>query len=102
MKRTLSLAALLIVGSTIHAVAAEPASSAAASADTLASHSALLSAAANAEQARKLLQSQGYTNVSQLNRDANGRWIGTATKDGKQRMVSVGLPPQTSGPSSTN
>jgi hypothetical protein len=100
--RTISLVALLAAGSSIHAIAGERSSSASASADTVATQSAQLSVAANAEQVRKLLQSQGYTNVSGLTRDANGRWTGTATKDGQQKIVSIALPTGRTAPSATN
>lgn len=41
-------------------------------------------------QARQHLLHLGYTNVSELNKDQNGKWIGTATtKDGEPRAVAV-------------
>lgn len=40
-------------------------------------------------QARALLQSKGYANVSPLMNDRNGIWHGTATKDEKRVNVSV-------------
>lgn len=40
-------------------------------------------------QARKLLQSHGYDDVSPLVNDRSGIWRGTATKDGKPVHVSV-------------
>lgn len=43
-------------------------------------------------QARKHLLSQGYTAVSHLERDADGRWTGTATKDGKTVIVAIKVP----------
>lgn len=43
-------------------------------------------------EARKHLLSQGYTAVSELERDANGRWTGTATKDGKTVIVAIKVP----------
>lgn len=42
--------------------------------------------------ARKHLLSQGYTTVSDLERDANGRWTGTAMKDGKTVIVAIKIP----------
>ena len=98
--RTISLVALLAAGSSIHAIAGERASSA--SADTVATHSAQLTVAANVEQVRKLLLSQGYTNVSELSRDANGRWTGTATKNGQKKIVSVALPTSRTAASAAN
>jgi putative membrane protein len=51
------------------------------------------------ENARQHLQHLGYTNVSQLQKDAHGNWAGTAVKDGKTVPVSVGVK---GGASSTN
>jgi protein-disulfide isomerase len=44
------------------------------------------------DQARKHLVSQGYTAVSHLEKDADGRWTGTATKDGKIVIVAIKVP----------
>ena len=41
------------------------------------------------EDARKHLMQQGYTNVSELVKDAQGKWVGSATKDGKTVPVAV-------------
>ena len=41
------------------------------------------------EDARKHLTQQGYTNVSELVKDAQGKWVGSATKDGKTVPVAV-------------
>lgn len=41
------------------------------------------------ENARQHLTRQGYTNISPLERDINGKWTGTATKDGKRIAVAV-------------
>lgn len=40
-------------------------------------------------QARKLLESKGYANVSTLVNDPSGIWRGTATRDERQVAVSV-------------
>jgi hypothetical protein len=32
---------------------------------------------------------KGYTNVSELVKDAQGKWVGSATKDGKTVLVAV-------------
>lgn len=48
--------------------------------------------AASAEQARVLLASQGYTGISPLDQDDDGRFTGTAVKDGKTVFVAVALP----------
>ena len=41
------------------------------------------------EDARKHLMQQGYTSVSELVKDAQGKWVGSATKDGKTVPVAV-------------
>jgi hypothetical protein len=41
------------------------------------------------DHARQHLTHLGYTNVSPLQRDANGNWTGTAVKDGKTVPVAV-------------
>jgi len=43
------------------------------------------------DQARKHLMQLGYTNISALEKDADGKWIGTATKDGKTVAVAVDI-----------
>jgi hypothetical protein len=40
-------------------------------------------------QARSRIESNGFTNVSDLRKDAEGVWRGTATKDGRQQSVAV-------------
>ena len=45
------------------------------------------------EDARKHLMQQGYTNVSELTKDAQGKWVGSATKDGKTVPVAVDVQP---------
>ena len=102
LKRTISLVALLATIFSVHGMAGEPASSTLTAADIVATHSGQLSVAANGEQMRKLLQSQGYTNVSELSRDANGRWTGTTIKNGDRKLVAVALPMNRTAPSTTN
>jgi putative membrane protein len=41
------------------------------------------------QQAREHLLHLGYTNVSELSKDENGVWRGSATKDGKTLSVAV-------------
>lgn len=94
MKSTLTLAALIVAGLSTSVFAADAPAAAAAPAAAV-SESAAMSSAANAEQARKLLIAQGYTNVSELTRDDKGRWNGTATKDGKTAIVAIALPEKT-------
>jgi hypothetical protein len=45
------------------------------------------------DHARQHLMHIGYKNVSQLQKDANGNWAGTAVKDGKTVPVAVGVKP---------
>lgn len=52
----------------------------------------LLDAASAEYQARLHLAHQGYVNISPLARDEDGRWIGTAMKDGKTMIVAVAFP----------
>ena len=89
MIRTFAILALSTVGFALPAMAAEgqkfdPAQTAAFSAE--------LTNAAKAQQARLQLAQQGYTNISPLDRDETGRWVGTAMKDGKKVFVGVILP----------
>lgn len=57
-----------------------------------AAFSAELTNAANAQQARIQLAHQGYTGISPLYRGEQGRWMGTAVKDGETVIVGVLLP----------
>jgi putative membrane protein len=43
------------------------------------------------EDARQHLMRQGYTSVSTLVKDANGKWVGSGTKDGRTVPVAVGV-----------
>lgn len=72
-----------------------------ANAGELNAHSAELSNAAAAHQAQLVLASQGYVNVAISGRDDDGRWTGTAWKDGKTVLVAVALP-KPEGPVVTN
>lgn len=42
-------------------------------------------------QARQHLFHLGYTDVSELTKDEDGKWVGTATKDGQKRTVAVDI-----------
>jgi hypothetical protein len=99
MTRTLTLASILMAAFSLPALAvdapAAPAADAKTDASATAAQSAELTTQANADQARKLLLAQGYTNVSDLSRDNNGRWTGTATKDGKTIFVAIAVPTPT-------
>jgi hypothetical protein len=57
-----------------------------------AAFSAELANVANAEQARIQLAHQGFTGISPLYGGEQGRWTGTAVKDGKTVIVGVLLP----------
>lgn len=47
----------------------------------------------DAKQAHNILAARGFVNISSLDRDDDGRWVGTAVKDGKTIFVAVALPP---------
>lgn len=107
MTRTLYLAAALAAGFATQAFAAEQAASPstnapAAAAQAVAAQAAALTADSNAQVARKVLLAQGYSNVSELNRDAKGHWAGTAVKDGKTVGVAIALPSKEISASKTN
>ncbi|MEQ1651326.1 MAG: hypothetical protein ABL897_02445 [Hyphomicrobium sp.] len=88
MIRILSLAAVaaVVAGPAIAADAVQSKT------ETAPAVSAYLSDTAAALQARKHLVSQGYINVSTLEKDSRGLWTGTATKDGKTTIVAIKLP----------
>lgn len=98
MIRSLALAAILSTGLTLPALAGD-APTTDAGADP-AAFTATLNYAASANTARKILIGRGYTQVSDLTRREDGRWTGTAMKDGKIVMVGVDLP--VAPPSATN
>jgi hypothetical protein len=88
MIRALTLAAALAAGLAFPVLAA----------DTATTNEAGAAPAATAkhfgnffteDQARQHLMHLGYANVSSLEKDVNGRWVGTATKDGKTVGVAV-------------
>jgi len=45
------------------------------------------------DQARQHLLHLGYTNISDLQKDQTGKWVGTASKDGKTVPVAVSAKP---------
>jgi periplasmic protein CpxP/Spy len=102
MKSALFLAAALAAGLATQAFAAEQAASPATNAPAVSAQAAALTADANAQVARKILLAQGYSNVSELNRDAKGHWAGTAVKDGKTVGVAIALPNKEISVSKTN
>lgn len=89
MIRALSIAALATAGLAAPAFAGEKAANDMAA---VSAHAAKLADAYTAKQAHRLLASQGYINISALDRDESGRWTGTALKDGKTIFVAVVLP----------
>jgi hypothetical protein len=91
MIRSLTLAAALAVGMSTSVFAADTNGPAAQNLFT-------------ETQARQHLLHLGYTNVSELAKDEDGRWVGTATtKDGQSRAVAVDVRgPAGSKTSSTN
>ena len=102
MNRNLAVIALAAAAFSAPAFAAETAVAPATNANPAVVEAGALTVSANAEQARKLLQSQGYTNVSDLNRDASGRWTGTASKDGKTIFIAIALPTPAPATPATN
>ncbi len=92
MIRKIALTAALCSGFSMAAIAGD-APAVSADADP-AQFTAGLNHAASAETARKILIGRGYTQVSDLSRGEDGRWTGTAMKDGKVVMVGVELPPK--------
>ena len=80
MIRALALAAALAVGATLPALAD----------DTQAAAPAFQSIFTET-QARQHLMHLGYTDVSPLSQDESGKWVGTATKDGKKVVVAVDI-----------
>lgn len=89
MTRMTAIAAVAVATLSTPVFAAEPATSGDASAQ--AALSTALSQATAARQAQITLVNQGYTNVSELDRDDNGRFVGTAVKDGKTVIVSIDM-----------
>lgn len=87
MMKSVALAAAAVMGLASPVLAADAVTDGSA----VRAHGAELADAYEARQAQKLLVSQGYTGVSEMERVANGRWIGTATKDGKTLIVGVNL-----------
>lgn len=90
MTRVLPLAALLAAGFSYTTLAAEAPSSTDLAA--IAIQSAELTVAANAQQVQQILLAQGYTNVSNLDRNESGHWTGTAVKNGNIVGVTVVMP----------
>jgi hypothetical protein len=91
MIRALSLAAALAVGMTSLVSAAEIGSGPA-------SQNLFTEV-----QARQHLMHLGYTDVSELSKDQDGKWVGVATtKDGQKRVVAVDVKGPASRTAATN
>jgi putative membrane protein len=89
MIRTLSIFALSATALALPAYAGEPTANDTAAVSV---HATELADAYAAKQAHRLLASQGYLNISALERNENGHWTGTALKDGKTIFVAIALP----------
>lgn len=79
MIRALALAAALAAGMTLPALADDTASQ------------TQYQQIFTETQARQHLMHQGYTDVSTLQQDESGKWVGTALKDGKKVVVAVDI-----------
>ena len=88
MIRGLSIIAVAATGVSASAFA-EPATPVDASAN--AAQKAELAAVSGAMEARQHLVRQGYVNVSELNKNEQGLWTGTAVKDGKTIFIAIDL-----------
>ena len=88
MTRILSLAAVLVAALALPAIAGDTAMKATPEA-TAATASAPVGNPFTMEDARKHFVQLGYTNVSELVKDADGKWVGSADKDGKTVVVAV-------------
>ncbi len=84
MIRAISLAAALAVGASFPALATPALATEAGSGPA---YQQLFTEV----QARQHLMHLGYSNDSELAKDEDGKWIGTATKDGKTRAVAVDI-----------
>jgi hypothetical protein len=88
MTRILFLAAVLAAGLALPTIAADTTKTAP---EAGATETAPSGNPCTMEDARKHLMQQGYTNVSELVKDAAGKWVGSAEKDGKTVPVAVGV-----------
>jgi hypothetical protein len=87
MIRTLFLATAVAAGLTIPALAVEPA----VKAGTETTAGPATQNLFTSDQARQHLMHLGYTQTSSMTKDENGKWIGRATKDGKNFIVAVDI-----------
>lgn len=86
MIRTLLIAAAAAAPLALPAVAETPAQNNATATDA---RPAMKGNLFSEKQAREHLSRLGYTGISNLSKDENGVWRGTASKDGKQQQVAV-------------
>ncbi|CAN1722190.1 PepSY domain-containing protein [Hyphomicrobium sp. 1Nfss2.1] len=86
MKRALALSAVLTACLALPALAETPATNAAAPTEA---GTAAQGNLFTEKQARAHLLHLGHADVSNLTKDENGIWHGTATKGGEQRSVAV-------------
>ncbi len=86
MKRAIALSAVLTACLALPALAETPATNAAAPTEA---GTATKGNLFTEKQARAHLLHLGYADVSNLTKDENGVWHGTATKGGEQRSVAV-------------
>jgi hypothetical protein len=89
MIRTFVFGALASLALTVPAMAATTSFSATKDA----SLDRILDNAAMSQQIRTQLMANGFTHVSTMSRGPDGRWEGTATKNGKVVAVAVLFPP---------
>lgn len=80
MVRSIILAAAVSIAATSPIIAADQAQ-----------QKSVLEATAAQTEARNHLIRQGYSNISDLQKDENGRWTATAVKDGKVRIVAIDI-----------
>lgn len=90
MIRQFAIASILAAGYALPTLAAETPTATSGSGQAV--HARELANLYDAKQAHNILASRGFVNVSALDRDEDGHWVGTATKDGKTIFVSVILP----------
>ncbi len=81
----------LIITAALAAPLALPATAEAPQNPTAATEHKLKGNLFNEQQAREHLSRLGYTGISDLSKDENGTWRGTAHKDGKLLQVAVGV-----------
>lgn len=87
LKAILAVAAIAAAGGSAIAQDSNPAIK-----DSAVSHVGHAAEGANSfteDQARGRLSKAGYRNISDLKKDDNGHWVGTATKKGKKTHIAL-------------